>query len=102
MQNDPEVAVKKKAVFALSQLPKDEAVPELLHVAQTNANPAVRKEAIFWLGQTHDPTGARVLRADPRTLGNVGNGEIGIGEPPGPIREHAFPVIDIGNLLQSF
>ena len=55
VQNDPEVAVKKKAVFALSQLPKDEAVPELLHVAQTNANPAVRKEAIFWLGQTHDP-----------------------------------------------
>jgi HEAT repeat protein len=42
-------------VFALSQLPKDEAVPELLHVAQTNASPTVRKEAIFWLGQTHDP-----------------------------------------------
>ncbi len=55
VQNDPEVAVKKKAVFALSQLPKDEAAPELLRVAQTNANPAVRKEAIFWLGQTHDP-----------------------------------------------
>ena len=55
MENDPEVAVKKKAVFALSQLPKDEAVPELLHVAQTNRDPAVRKDAIFWLGQTHDP-----------------------------------------------
>ena len=36
LQNDPEVAVKKKAVFALSQLPKEEAVPELMHVAQTN------------------------------------------------------------------
>jgi HEAT repeat protein len=36
-------------------LPKDEAVPELLHVAQTNPSPDVRKEAIFWLGQTHDP-----------------------------------------------
>ena len=46
-EDDPEVAVKKKAVFALSQSPKDEAVPELLHVAQTNADPAVRKEAIF-------------------------------------------------------
>jgi HEAT repeat protein len=55
LQNDPEVAVKKKAVFALSQLPKDEAIPELLHVAQTNPNPAVRQDAIFWLGQTHDP-----------------------------------------------
>jgi HEAT repeat protein len=30
-------------------------VPQLLHVAQTNSDPAVRKEAIFWLGQTHDP-----------------------------------------------
>ena len=55
VENDPEVEVKKKVVFALSQLPKDEAVPELLHVAQTNADPAVRKDAIFWLGQTHDP-----------------------------------------------
>jgi hypothetical protein len=32
----------------------------------------------------------------------VGIGEIGIGETPEPIREPAFPVIDIGNLLQSF
>ena len=54
-ENDPEVRVKKKAVFALSQLPKDEAVPELLHVAQTNPDPSVRKDAIFWLGQTRDP-----------------------------------------------
>jgi HEAT repeat protein len=55
VENDPEVGVKRKAVFALSQLPKDEAVPELLHVAQTNRDPAVRKDAIFWLGQAHDP-----------------------------------------------
>jgi HEAT repeat protein len=47
--------VKRKAVFALSQLPKDEAVPQLMHVADTNPDPQIRKEAIFWLGQTHDP-----------------------------------------------
>lgn len=41
IQSDPEVAVKKKAVFALSQLPKDEAVPELLHAAQTNFDPSI-------------------------------------------------------------
>jgi HEAT repeat protein len=46
--------VKKKAVFALSQLPKDESVPQLIHVADTNRNPVVRKEAIFWLGQSQD------------------------------------------------
>ena len=45
----------KKAVFALSQLPKDEAVPQLIHVAETNKDPVVRKEAFFWLGQSGDP-----------------------------------------------
>jgi HEAT repeat protein len=47
--------VKKKAVFALTQLPKDEGVPLLIKVASSNANPAVRKQAMFWLGQSHDP-----------------------------------------------
>jgi HEAT repeat protein len=47
--------VKKKAVFALSQLPKEEGVPLLINVARTNQNPAVRKQAMFWLGQSKDP-----------------------------------------------
>ena len=47
--------VKKKAVFALSQLPADEGVPRLIQVARTNKNPAVRKQAMFWLGQSKDP-----------------------------------------------
>jgi len=53
--NDPDTGVKKKAVFALSQLPHDEGVPKLIEVAQTQRNPEVRKQAFFWLGQTHDP-----------------------------------------------
>ena len=55
IQNDPETDVKKKAVFALSQLPKDEGIPQLIHVADTNSNLAVRKDAFFWLGQSQDP-----------------------------------------------
>ena len=47
--------MKKKAVFALSQLPKDEGVPLLIKVARTNTNPEVRKQAMFWLGQSKDP-----------------------------------------------
>ena len=47
--------MKKNAVFALSQLPKNEGVPLLIKVARTNANPAVRKQAMFWLGQSKDP-----------------------------------------------
>jgi len=40
----PDTDVKKKAVFALSQLPKDEGVPKLIEIAQNNRNPAVRKQ----------------------------------------------------------
>lgn len=56
---DPETDVKKRAVFALSQLPRDEGVPRLIQVARTNANPAVRKQAMFWLGQSRDPRALR-------------------------------------------
>ncbi len=55
IDNDPDTEVKKRAVFALSQLPKDEGVPLLINVAKTNQNPAVRKQAMFWLGQSKDP-----------------------------------------------
>jgi HEAT repeat protein len=55
IDQDPDTEVKKKAVFALSQLPKDEGVPRLIQVARTNPNPAVRKQAMFWLGQSRDP-----------------------------------------------
>lgn len=55
IENDPDTDVKKRAVFALSQLPKDEGVPLLINVAKTNKNPAVRKQAMFWLGQSKDP-----------------------------------------------
>jgi len=31
-----------------------DGVSMLIQVARTNRNPVVRKEAIFWLGQSHD------------------------------------------------
>jgi hypothetical protein len=52
---DPETEVRKQAVFALSQLPKDEGVPKLIEVARTHRDTAVRKQAMFWLGQSRDP-----------------------------------------------
>lgn len=52
--NDPETEVKKRAVFALTQMPKNEGVPLLIQVAKTNKNEAVRKQAVFWLGQSKD------------------------------------------------
>lgn len=55
INQDPDTEVKKKAVFALTQMPKDEGVPMLIQVARSNTNPAVRKQAMFWLGQSKDP-----------------------------------------------
>src|SRR5437763_1940083 len=55
IRSDPETDVKRKAVFALSQLPKDEGVPLLIRTARENRNPEVRKQAMFWLGQSEDP-----------------------------------------------
>jgi len=52
---DPETEVRKKAVFALSQLPKDEGVAKLIEVARTHRDAAVRRQAMFWLGQSRDP-----------------------------------------------
>ena len=47
--------LKKHAVFVLSQLPRDEGVPQLLEVARSNPNWRVRSQALFWLGQSGDP-----------------------------------------------
>ena len=55
LARDPDTDVKKRAVFALSQLPADEGVPRLIEVARTHSNLAVRKQAMFWLGQSGDP-----------------------------------------------
>jgi hypothetical protein len=52
--NDPETEVKKKAVFALTQMPAGQGVPLLIQIARTNRNPEVRKQAMFWLGQSKD------------------------------------------------
>jgi len=47
--------VREHAVFALSQQPRDVGVPALVQIARTNRDPEVRRKALFWLGQTHDP-----------------------------------------------
>lgn len=51
---DEETEVQTHAVFAVSQRPKEEAVPLLINIAKTHKKAAVRKQAMFWLGQTGD------------------------------------------------
>lgn len=52
---DEDRELRKHAVFALSQRPRDEAVPELVRIARTHRDPEIRKTAMFWLGQSGDP-----------------------------------------------
>jgi hypothetical protein len=46
--------IQEHAVFALSQLRGDEGIPQLLVIARTHRDPHVRKNAMFWLGQSED------------------------------------------------
>jgi hypothetical protein len=54
-ESDDDREVRKHAVFALSQRPRDEAVPELVRIARSHRDPEIRKTAMFWLGQSGDP-----------------------------------------------
>jgi hypothetical protein len=54
LDDDPELEVKKRALFALSQM-KEEGLPRLMEVARTHKNAEVRRQAMFWLGQSKDP-----------------------------------------------
>lgn len=53
--DDPDEDVREMAVFSISQLPKDRAIPELIQLARTHKSRKVRERAIFWLGQSGDP-----------------------------------------------
>ena len=52
--DDEDVSDREQAVFALSQLDHNAGVPALLQVARTHPMPAVRRKALFWLGQSGD------------------------------------------------
>ncbi len=52
--DDADRETREQAVFAVSQLPKDEGVPLLIEVARSHRDPQVRRRALFWLGQSGD------------------------------------------------
>lgn len=47
-----ELEVRKQAVFALSLIRTDATIDALIEIARTNGEPEIRKNAIFWLGQS--------------------------------------------------
>ena len=52
---DQDRELRKHAVFALSQRPRDESIPELMRIARNHRDPEIRRQAMFWLGQSNDP-----------------------------------------------
>lgn len=61
--DDDDVGLKKHAVFVLSQLPRDEGVPELIKVARSAVDQRVRSQALFWLGQSGDTRALAVFES---------------------------------------
>jgi hypothetical protein len=55
IDNDPDIEVKRQAVSALGQLPRNEGIPLLITLARAHTNPVVRKQAMQRLGQSNDP-----------------------------------------------
>lgn len=55
LDEDPETDVKRRAVFALSQMPRDVGIPRLIELARSHRNIEVRRQAFLYLGQSNDP-----------------------------------------------
>jgi HEAT repeat protein len=59
--DDPEAEIRTRAVFALTLLPTEERVTRLIDLARSHRDAAVRRQAMFWLGQSRDPRVADFL-----------------------------------------
>jgi HEAT repeat protein len=52
---DDDKEIRESAVFALSQLSDGGGVPALIKLARSSKHGDVRRNALFWLGQSEDP-----------------------------------------------
>jgi hypothetical protein len=53
--------LKLQLIWVLSESRDRGATDKLIDIAQRDANPAMRKQAIFWLGQKNDPRVRQIL-----------------------------------------
>src|SRR5205807_9696733 len=58
MQNQE---MKEQLICVYSQRHEAAALDQLSRIAKTEQDKELRKKAIFWLGQSHDPRAAQVL-----------------------------------------
>ena len=53
--------MKEQLIFVYSQRHESDAVDALMEIARTETDRDLRKKAIFWLSQSHDPRVAQFL-----------------------------------------
>jgi len=58
---DPDIEMRKRALFGLSQVDDPEAVNYLLDLARNDADPEIRRTAIFFLAQRDDVVSVDLL-----------------------------------------
>ena len=54
-------AMRRQVIFVLSQRDDSSATDALMHIATTDPDHELRKQAMFWLGQKNDPRVAKFL-----------------------------------------
>jgi HEAT repeat protein len=54
--------LREQVIFVYSQRDEPAAVDQLLDIARRDPDPALRKKALFWLGQSQDPRAAKALQ----------------------------------------
>ena len=49
------IEFRKQVIFVISQHDGRESVEAMMKLARTEQNPTLRKDLIFWIGQSDDP-----------------------------------------------
>jgi TolA-binding protein len=57
----PDREIRDGLIFAYSQRGERAAIDKLVEIAKTEKDRELRKKALFWLGQSHDPRVAQIL-----------------------------------------
>jgi len=53
--------MKEQLIFVYSQRHESAALDKLIQIAKNEQDKELRKKAIFWIGQSHDPRAAQFL-----------------------------------------
>ena len=54
IETETDTGVKQQAIRGLARLPANDAVPLLIQIARSSADPVVKKESVNSLGQSRD------------------------------------------------